>query len=151
MKALIVLLATFTVACASTGRQELLAFGVHPRQRDVSQTAVVAAATLLLSTAAPAWAAGDVGRGEALFVGNCAGCHAGGQNFVSPDRNLHKEALEKFGIGVEQPGIQSFFSNSGQHKKLVFFKVEGGKLNPQQLEDVTTYIADQAAGDKWEG
>ena len=74
----------------------------------------------------------------------------GGQNFVSPERTLQKDALVKYGIGTSQSEIVKFVTNSQRHKSLVFFKVDGGKLNAQQWEDVTTYIADQASADKWE-
>ena len=96
-----------------------------------------------------AFALGDIGKGEVLFNNNCASCHVGGNNVVNEQRTLKRDALEKFGIGLDQPGIKDFVTNSLRHKNLVFFRVEGGKLNPEQWEDVTTYISDQAKGDKW--
>ena len=113
-----------------------------------------AASTILiighvLSFPSMAFALGDIGKGEVLFNNNCASCHIGGNNVVNEQRTLKRDALEKFGIGLDQPGIKDFVTNSLRHKNLVFFRVEGGKLNPEQWEDVTTYISDQAKGDKW--
>lgn len=68
---------------------------------------------------------------------------------ASEKRTLKKDALEKYGVGLDQPSIQNFATNNGRHKNLVFFRMEGGKLNPSQWEDVTTYISDQATGEKW--
>ena len=66
---------------------------------------------------------------------------------MNEKRTLKKDALEKFGIGLDQESIQNFVTSNGRHQNLVFFK--GGKLNPTQWEDVTTYISDQAIGEKW--
>merc|ERR1712118_177985 len=46
---------------------------------------------------APAALAADVENGEAIFNGNCAACHAGGNNSVVPEKKLKKEALIKYG------------------------------------------------------
>jgi cytochrome c6 len=137
---------------------ETYAFGIlenHKHQFSLAKAAantasmtVLASTLLLVSLASPA-SAGDIGRGEILFTGNCASCHMGGTNVVNEQRTLKKDALEQFGIGLDQPGIQTFVTNSMRHKNLVFFRVEGGKLTPSQWEDVTTYISDQAKGDKW--
>lgn len=94
--------------------------------------------------------AGDIGKGQELFVTNCASCHLGGNNLASEKRTLKKDALENYGIGLDQPSIQNFVTNNARHKNLVFFRMEGGKLNPSQWEDVTTYISDQATGEKWQ-
>ena len=34
--------------------------------------------------------AGDAGAGESVFSGNCAACHAGGQNVIMPEKTLEK-------------------------------------------------------------
>lgn len=109
----------------------------------------LAIATLVVSTSAAPAFAGDIAQGRQLFSDNCASCHMGGENYVKVERTLKKDALEKYGIGVEQPSILSFVMNSQRHKNLVFFRAEGGKLDPQQWEDVTTFISDQAKSEKW--
>lgn len=116
----------------------------------VAASSVLAATIILSSGPAAAATAGDISRGQQLFNDNCASCHMGGANYVNPDRTLKKEALVKYGIGLEPDSILSFVTNQSQrHKNLIFFRVEGGKLNPQQWEDATAFISDQAKGDKW--
>ena len=41
----------------------------------------------VLTVALPAFAA-DVDAGEQVFSGNCAACHAGGQNVIMPEKTL---------------------------------------------------------------
>lgn len=55
----------------------------------------VTAATLAVGGALPAYAA-DVGAGGAVFDGNCAACHAGGQNVIMPEKTLEKAALSEY-------------------------------------------------------
>jgi cytochrome c6 len=144
------------LASSKQPKQTQAAFGIpFMNQNDVGSAA--AAATLwmasslvgLPSTASATTTGGDIGKGEQLFVNNCAGCHMGGNNFANEKRTLKKEALLQYGVGLDQPSLERFVTNSLVHQKLVFFRVEGGKLTPDQWEDVTTYIADQANGDKW--
>ena len=116
--------------------------------KEISDAATVLLAASILIVPAPA-VAGDIGKGNELFTNNCASCHIGGSNLVNEKRNLRADALEKYGIGLDQESIQNFVTNNARHKNLVFFKMEGGKLNPTQWEDVTAYISDQAIGGKW--
>jgi cytochrome c6 len=125
------------------------------KHQQVSQSTAAAAAVValtLLTTATPAMAAGgNVGRGEAIFVSNCASCHMGGQNFINDQRTLKQDALVKYGVGVDQPSLLNFVTQqSARHKTMVFFRAEGGKLTPEQWEDVTEFVSDQATGNKWE-
>ncbi|MHC5827773.1 MAG: c-type cytochrome, partial [Nostoc sp.] len=43
----------------------------------------------------PALAA-DAVSGAKVFSANCASCHAGGKNLVQANKNLKKDALEKY-------------------------------------------------------
>lgn len=47
----------------------------------------VIAAGVLSVSAMPAFAA-DAAAGEQVFSGNCAACHAGGQNVIMPEKTL---------------------------------------------------------------
>mmetsp|Transcript_22400 Transcript_22400/g.33153 ORF Transcript_22400/g.33153 Transcript_22400/m.33153 type:complete len:175 (-) Transcript_22400:276-800(-) len=99
----------------------------------------------------PAAAEIDVARGSEIFTGNCAGCHAGGMNFIKEKKNLKKEALEKFiSPNLDRDEVKDWVMKSGQHQKLVFFKAPSGngKLTDADFADVTGFIVDQAAGDK---
>lgn len=114
-------------------------------------TIAVVAFQLLLGPL-PAEAQDDVLRGGEIFTGNCAGCHAGGMNFVKENKNLKRAALEKFvSPSMDKDEIQQWVQNSGQHKKLVFFKAPSGngKLTDNDYSDVISYVVDQAVGEKW--
>ena len=60
-----------------------------------SQVASAAAAAAVTFAAMPAFA-GDAAAGEGVFSGNCAACHAGGQNVIMPDKTLEQAALEQY-------------------------------------------------------
>ena len=51
------------------------------------------AAGVLATTAGavPAFANGNPSAGEVIFSGNCAACHAGGQNVIMPEKTLERQ------------------------------------------------------------
>lgn len=101
---------------------------------------------ILLATAImpfPAWSA-DIAHGATLFQANCAGCHAGGQNFMSEKKTLQKEALEKY-RSLDQAKIQDFVQNGMPHKFLPMKQ----PFDDKDYLDVTSYVLDQALGEKW--
>ena len=57
----------------------------------VEAIAPVLAAGVLVTGAMPAFA-GDADAGEKIFSGNCAACHAGGQNVIMPEKTLERQA-----------------------------------------------------------
>ena len=66
----------------------------------VAQTAVKAAAPALIAGALVAGSAmpalaGDAGKGNGIFDGNCAACHVGGQNVIMPDKTLEQEVRRR--------------------------------------------------------
>lgn len=85
---------------------------------------------------------GDIAKGKEVFTSTCAGCHAGGQNFVNENKTLQKEALEKF-VGLDEDKVEAFFKGSFRHK------VVGGQLADQDITDVVTYVVDQAKNENW--
>jgi cytochrome c6 len=118
----------------------------RPPQTAVSSTigpaAVILSLSFLLAAPQSAWSA-DVAKGAALFQANCAGCHAGGQNFVKEKKTLQKEALEKY-LGTTDPiRIQSFVQNEMPHKLLPL------KMDEMDYLDVASYVSDQALERKW--
>jgi cytochrome c6 len=118
---------------------------VADRQPSTAWTAAVATASLaiVLTTAAPALAAdADLKNGAALFTANCASCHAGGQNVVKEKKTLHKAALEKY-QSLDQAQLQKFVQTGMPHKFMPL------KFSDQDYKDVTSYVLDQALGDKW--
>merc|ERR1719310_559882 len=90
---------------------------------------------------APAALAADIENGEAIFNGNCAVCHAGGNNNVVPEKKLKKEALQKYGK-YSVALIQQQATN-GNGAMPAF----GDKLSPEDIEDVATYVLGQADKD----
>jgi len=105
---------------------------------------VASVSIALTTTPVQAGAEPDLANGATLFQANCAGCHAGGQNFVAEKKTLRKEALEKF-QSLDAEKLQSFVQKGMPHKFLPF----SGKLSDDDYRDVTNYVLDQALGDKW--
>jgi len=69
---------------------------------------------------------------------------------VKPEKNLQREALARFvSSDLSQAEIQQWVQQSGQHKRIVFFKMPDGKMKETDWADVTTYVLDQALNDKW--
>jgi cytochrome c6 len=107
--------------------------------------------SVLVSSAHPSDAA-DITRGSEIFAGNCAGCHAGGMNFIKEKKTLKKDALEKYiASPLDQPTLQSWVMNSGQHKNLVFMRAPSGngKLTEMDWNDVTSFVYENAMENKW--
>ena len=114
-------------------------------------SAAAAAAALVGLLAFPSTASSaDIARGKEIFDNNCAGCHAGGANLVKPEKNLQREALARYvSSDLAQAEVQQWVQQSGQHKRIVFFKMPDGKMKEADWADVTTYVVDQALNDKW--
>jgi cytochrome c6 len=92
----------------------------------------------------PALAEVDIANGAKVFQANCAACHAGGRNLVSPPKTLKKEALEKYGMKSIEAITTQVTKGKGAMPKF------GGRLSDQQIEDVATYVLSQADKD-WKG
>jgi cytochrome c6 len=138
----------------------VLALSLHPHPSPSATIAIIQAfgtscgkmstAFLVAAMISPGTAlAADTARGATIFNGNCASCHVGGGNVINEQRTLQKLALDKFVGGTDQDTLVKFVKTSMRHNNLIFFNLPGGKLTEQDYVDVTTYIADQATGDKW--
>eukprot|EP00420_Gonyaulax_spinifera_P035866 CAMPEP_0197873474 /NCGR_PEP_ID=MMETSP1439-20131203/3273_1 /TAXON_ID=66791 /ORGANISM="Gonyaulax spinifera, Strain CCMP409" /LENGTH=171 /DNA_ID=CAMNT_0043492531 /DNA_START=79 /DNA_END=594 /DNA_ORIENTATION=+ len=90
----------------------------------------------------PALAA-DLENGESVFLGNCAACHAGGNNSVVPEKKLRKEALEQYLTGGYNVDAIKTQVTNGKGSMPAF----GERLGPDDIEDVANYVYNQA--DKW--
>jgi cytochrome c6 len=97
--------------------------------------AVIAAIALFAPT--PAIAA-DAADGKQIFSANCAACHAGGRNAVNPTKTLQKADLEKWEM-YDAAAIVTQVTN-GKGAMPAF----SGKLNGEQIENVTAYVLAQA-------
>jgi len=71
------------------------AFG--PGMRMVKKATVAGVAALTIGGGA-AFAV-DLENGSQVFQGNCAACHAGGNNVIQSEKTLRKEALEQYLAG----------------------------------------------------
>lgn len=83
----------------------------------------------------------DLEHGQQVFKHNCAMCHAGGNNLVSTDKKLKKEALTSYGkYDVEAISKQVMDGNGSM-------PAFGGMLEPCDIEDVANWVFKKA--DRW--
>lgn len=88
--------------------------------------------------------AGDAAKGAKIFSANCTACHIGGGNVVMAQKTLKKAALEKYGMNsLEAITTQVTKGKSAMPAFL-------GRLRPEQIEDVATYVLEQSEKD-WKG
>merc|ERR1712065_61454 len=94
----------------------------------------------------PAAFAKDIEAGEAVFAGNCAACHAGGNNVIQSEKTLRKEALDRYLTGgLKEESIVTQVTN-GKNAMPAF----GGRLDADEIADVAAYVYDQATNAKWD-
>lgn len=98
---------------------------------------VLLAIALTITLTRPALA-GDPASGAKIFSANCAACHMGGRNVVMADKTLKQDALEKYGMNSLEAITNQVVNGKGA---MPSFK---GRLQPAQIEDVATYVLDQA-------
>ncbi|MFB2935298.1 cytochrome c6 PetJ [Aerosakkonemataceae cyanobacterium BLCC-F154] len=82
--------------------------------------------------------AGDAITGSKIFSANCSACHLGGNNVIMANKTLKKEALEKYGMNSLEAITNQV--KSGKNAMPAF----GGRLSDKQIEDVATYVFQQA-------
>lgn len=117
-----------------------LAESVEPRRSTLKKLVTV----LLLSIAVLTFAfsrpalAGDAIIGSKIFSANCAACHLGGSNVIMANKTLKKEALEKYKMNSLKAITNQV--KKGKNAMPAF----GGRLSDRQIEDVATYVLQQA-------
>ena len=134
MKLSIALLAAPAVAFAPQAQQ---AASVKLEAHKEVAAATLAAGALLAPFAA---FAGDIESGETLFAGNCAACHAGGQNVIMPEKTLEKEALSEYLDGGANPGAVVKQVTNGKNAMPAF----GGRLSDEEIQNVAAYVISTA-------
>eukprot|EP00930_Biecheleria_cincta_P037078 TRINITY_DN2542_c0_g1_i11.p1 TRINITY_DN2542_c0_g1~~TRINITY_DN2542_c0_g1_i11.p1 ORF type:complete len:186 (-),score=45.68 TRINITY_DN2542_c0_g1_i11:343-834(-) len=114
----------------------------EPVTSSFSPLAFGAAIGLLVAVfgARPAMAV-DLENGESIFTGNCAACHAGGNNTVVTEKKLKKEALITYGKYDVGAIIKQVTNGNGSMPAF------GDKLGPDDIEDVANWVYNKA--DKW--
>jgi len=100
--------------------------------------ALLAIALVTVAFTNPALAEGDAANGGKIFSANCAACHAGGNNVIMANKNLKKEALEKYGMNSVEAIVKQVTNGKNA---MPSFK---GRLNDQQIQDVATYVLGQS-------
>jgi cytochrome c6 len=99
-------------------------------------------AAAALAVSAPALAA-DLANGQSVFEGNCAACHAGGQNSVQPEKTLELASLKSYlaGFSGDESAIVTQVTN-GKNAMPAF----GGRLEDDEIADVAAYVLSKAKG-----
>ena len=88
----------------------------------------------------------QVESGATIFAGNCAACHAGGNNVIAAEKTLRKEALDSYLAGGRKESSVVTQVTNGKNAMPAF----GGRLSDEEIGDVAAYVIDQANGDKWD-
>lgn len=103
---------------------------------------LIAGVAILSFAFCPPALAGDAASGAKIFAANCNACHMGGNNVVNGAKTLKADALEKYSMNsIEAITMQV---TNGKNAMPAF----KGRLNPQQIEDVATYVLDKS-GKGW--
>lgn len=97
---------------------------------------IITVLTLSLLSVSNLCLAADVTKGEEIFTANCAGCHAGGKNFLSPHKSLSKEDLEKNQVNTTVAIIDKV--TNGKSPMPGFGKL--GILSAVDIENVAAYV-----------
>lgn len=120
----------------------------NPSNESSSSFSKAAAAAFLAGAMAmmPAAFAADIENGSSVFAGNCAACHAGGNNVIENSKTLRKEALEQYLAGGLKPESIVTQVTMGKNSMPAF----GGRLDEEEIKDVAAYVYDQATGAKWD-
>jgi cytochrome c6 len=101
---------------------------------------VVSLPSPVLAQSAP-----DITKGQVLFQANCAGCHAGGNNYVQEKRTLRQADIQQYRGSTDQAVIANFVQNGMPHK---LFPMKA-PMEEKDYNDVVAYVLDQALGEKW--
>jgi cytochrome c6 len=81
---------------------------------------------------------GDPSKGETIFTGNCAACHANGKNVLQPEKTLEKEVLETNGM-YSIDAIVTQVTN-GKNAMPAF----GGRLSQEDIENVASFVLNKS-------
>ena len=123
MKLSIALLAAPALAFAPVAQQRA---SVKVEARKEVAAATLGAAALLAPFAA---FAGDIESGATIFAGNCAACHAGGNNVIAAEKTLRKDALDKYLAGGRKESSVVTQVTNGKNAMPAF----GGRLGDDEV------------------
>mmetsp|Transcript_10513 Transcript_10513/g.10149 ORF Transcript_10513/g.10149 Transcript_10513/m.10149 type:complete len:149 (+) Transcript_10513:74-520(+) len=115
-------------------------------QMNMGNKITVAVIAGVMALAPAATFAADMENGAQVFAGNCAACHAGGNNVIQNEKTLRKEALTEYlAGGLKETSIVMQVTN-GKNAMPAF----GGRLDDDEISDVAAYVYDQSTGEKWD-
>ena len=106
--------------------------------RTLLVTVLIALALITFTIAQPALADADLTTGAKVFAANCASCHVGGKNVVSPAKTLKKEALAQYAMNSSEAIVTQVTNGKGAMPK---FK---GRLTDDQIQSVAAYVLAQS-------
>ena len=89
---------------------------------------------------APAAFAADIEAGAQVFAGNCAACHAGGNNVIQNEKTLRKDALEAYLDGGFKEASIVYQVTNGKNAMPAF----GGRLTDTQIQTIAEYVLKKA-------
>lgn len=101
-------------------------------------TLVIITILLLITNFSLPAIAADTTSGAQIFSVHCAGCHINGGNIVRRGKTLQKKALKKYGMDSLE-AITSIVTNGKSN-----MSAYKDRLNEQQIQDVATYVLEQA-------
>jgi cytochrome c6 len=73
--------------------------------------------------------------GEALFMQHCSVCHPEGGNIITPDKTLHKEDMNEFGIRTPEDIIK-MMRNPGKAMR----KFDAHTITDKDAKKIAEYI-----------
>jgi cytochrome c6 len=130
------------IASLSFTSPMLAARGASSVQMSVQDNMKAGLGLAALAVAMPAMAA-DLSNGESVFQGNCAACHAGGQNSVQVEKTLELTSLKSYlaNFNGDESAIVTQVTN-GKNAMPAF----GGRLEDDEIADVAAYVLSKAKG-----
>jgi cytochrome c6 len=88
----------------------------------------------------------DLENGATIFSGNCAACHAGGNNLIQNEKTLRKEALDLYLTGGLKIESIIYQVTNGKNSMPAF----NDRLDENEIIDVANYVYNQATEEKWD-
>jgi len=115
-------------------------------ERLAANAAAVALAIASATAGATPAFAGNAANGEQIFSGNCAACHAGGNNVIQAEKTLKKDALVEYLAGGFKEESIVYQVTNGKNAMPAF----GGRLSDEEIADVAAYVYKTSNADSWE-
>ena len=132
----------FTVS--SAGPVNMMQNHMDKMFNNVGTVCAATAVALALFSPNPAYAA-DLGNGQQVFEGNCAACHAGGQNVIQAEKTLEKEALTEYLEGGFKESAIVYQVKNGKNSMPAW----SGRLSEDEITNVSAYVFKTASDGAW--